>query len=230
MPSLSLDHEFLTKDGWKLHVTADDELAVFGFPFRYVKPVGVDIYPCDRDMLFIDNERINIMAPCDLQVLGNGDGMRKSGTESGTECGTECSPDRSRCSWCFGDMVSRAAGVYHFTIVPNKADVVLEGLPYGVNILTCREEAEKLVDKAVMAGKSASMVYTKSCFENKKYMVRAYDTDVKFDTSDIDSYVFYMSGPKTDGMSIITVKMPKSEDGDQLPICVRRNGKICWVV
>lgn len=60
MTALSIDHEFLTKQGWKRNITTDDELAVFSNPIQYVRPSRVEIRHVDNDMIFIQNERVNI--------------------------------------------------------------------------------------------------------------------------------------------------------------------------
>lgn len=68
MPSLSIDHEFLTSEGWKRYITPQDELAVFSHPFNYMRPNRVHISPHESDLIFVQNERINIFATPDLTI------------------------------------------------------------------------------------------------------------------------------------------------------------------
>ena len=68
MPSLSIDHEFLTKDGWKRRITADDQLATFACPFEYCKPETVTIKPNETGICFIQNSRINLYTLDNLRI------------------------------------------------------------------------------------------------------------------------------------------------------------------
>jgi hypothetical protein len=70
MPSLSIDHEFLTKDGWKRKITVDDELATFACP---CKPETVTMTPNDAGICFIQNSRINLYALDNLRIYNKTD-------------------------------------------------------------------------------------------------------------------------------------------------------------
>lgn len=73
MPSaLSIDHEFLTRQGWKRLVTTEDELVVFSYPFEYLRPKRVEINPYEAEMIFFENEQLNVFATPDLELLGGG--------------------------------------------------------------------------------------------------------------------------------------------------------------
>jgi hypothetical protein len=68
MPALSVDHEFLINEGWKRYITPQDELAVFSYPFKYMRPKRVQVTPYESDLVFVQNERINIFATPDLTI------------------------------------------------------------------------------------------------------------------------------------------------------------------
>lgn len=67
-PALSIDHEFLTKQGWKRFVSLEDELAVFAHPLEYIRPSSVVITPFDKDLVFFENDYVNLLATPDLEL------------------------------------------------------------------------------------------------------------------------------------------------------------------
>ena len=67
MPVFSLDHEFLTRDGWKYKISPVDELATITTTnaIQYLTPALVKQYPYDGPMVFLETPRMNLLVAPD---------------------------------------------------------------------------------------------------------------------------------------------------------------------
>lgn len=78
MSGFSIDHDVLTKQGWKAasDITIEDELATYSHPIKFVKPLAVSFRDCTSDdkILFAVGKYANILAEPTLCIL-NGNTM-----------------------------------------------------------------------------------------------------------------------------------------------------------
>lgn len=183
MISLSIDHEFLTKQGWKRYVTTSDEVAVLTTPISFVKPIGVKTTEAPEPLIFIDADKIN--------VFGTG-------------------------STCIIDAKQRAR--LHECHANYKAQLEY---PTCTSYKTY-EDANAAMITTILEGRHATLRERRYLNVLSDYELCVYNDNLVL--SNLDPSTFFKITCDAKGCFVINITMP-----DALPICTRRQGKVCWV-
>ena len=181
MGYISIDHEVLTKSGWKRCINITKEDTLYTFEGKYISPVHIDyIKHNTQPLIHIKNRRINIFGTPDVGVYTKDHESIHLNDMFETHTPLTLKVIRSKDNTC-----------NTHDILYSKTEV----------------EAEAILLESILSGKHACIEQDVSRVEyHQWYNIFVYNNDVIFNPQSDDTYITYLADVK--GTSVIRFIMP----------------------